>query len=68
MHVSKDRGNDEARPTFSSRDKPVSFSVDESAMSELEMPWMTRQGRKMLFTFNFLINRCQVSFRMRYSS
>ena len=73
LPVSKDGGNNEARLPFSSRDKPPSSNLGESVMSELEMPKDDKagskfQGRKLSFTFSFLINGNQVRLRMRTCS
>lgn len=73
LHVPKDGGNNEARLPFSSRDKSLSSNLGESVTSELEMPKDDKtgskfQGRKLSFTFNFLIRRNQVSLRMRKCS
>lgn len=66
----KDGENNEARLPLSPRDESVSSSLGESVMSESDMPQVGRaghdvQGRELPFTFSLLINRSQVSLRMR---
>lgn len=65
LHAPKDGGNNEARLPFPSRDKSQSSNLGESVTSELEMPKDDKtgskfQGRKLSFTFSFLIKSNQL--------